>query len=305
MTQQRTRESSQTLGLIGLGRMGRPMGQRLADAGYRLVVTDVRPAAISEFISAVPQARVAEAPDAFGDVDTLITMLPDSDAVDAALLHRPGAAASLARGCCVIDMSSSQPQRSRALAARLAESGIDFLDAPVSGGVARAQDGRLAVMVGGDAEVLASRRGILERLGSTITHVGGVGAGHAAKALNNYVSAAGLVATSEALHVATRFGIDPELMVDVLNASSGRNNTTENKARQFMLSGSFASGFALGLMAKDLGIAMGLGRDIGVPMRLGEGVSRLWNDAANVLPPDSDHTEMHRYLQPDQEPRQP
>ena len=134
-------------------------------------------------------------------------------------------------------------------------------------------------------------------MGSTIAYAGAAGAGHAMKALNNYVSAAGLVATVEALLVGDEFGLDPEVVVDVLNSSTGRNNTTENKVKQFMLSGAFNSGFALGLMAKDVRTAVELGDTMGVDMTLGRTVARLWAEAADELQAGADHTEMHRYLQ--------
>ncbi|HEY6355641.1 MAG TPA: NAD(P)-dependent oxidoreductase, partial [Burkholderiaceae bacterium] len=184
----------------------------------------------------------------------------------------------------------------RSLAARLADAGLDFLDAPVSGGVKRALDGSLAIMVGGDALVLESQRALLGCMGRTVTHVGPAGAGHAMKALNNYVSAAGLVATVEALHAGQRFGLDPAVMTDVLNGSTGRNNTTENKVKAFMLSGRYDSGFALALMAKDLGIATTLAAQVGRPMRLGDAVRAMWDEAAAALPAIADHTEMHRWL---------
>jgi 3-hydroxyisobutyrate dehydrogenase len=201
-------------------------------------------------------------------------------------------------GTVVIDMSSSAPLRTRALAARLAAAGLRFLDAPVSGGVKRALDGSLAIMVGGDAAVFESQRTLLGWMGRTLTHVGAAGAGHAMKALNNYVSAAGLVATVEALHAGRRFGLDPAVMTDVLNGSTGRNNTTENKVKPFMISGRYDSGFSLALMAKDLGIAMTLADDVGIPMRLGGLVRTLWDEAAGELGTAADHTEMHRWLTP-------
>jgi 3-hydroxyisobutyrate dehydrogenase len=133
-------------------------------------------------------------------------------------------------------------------------------------------------------------------MGKRIFHCGPLGAGHAMKALNNYVSAAGLVATVEALHAGRHFGLDPAVMTDVLNSSTGRNNTTENKVKAFMLSGRYDSGFALALMAKDLGIAMTLGSQVGSPMRLGDALRTMWEEAADALGAAADHTEMHRWL---------
>ncbi|MGH8141286.1 MAG: NAD(P)-dependent oxidoreductase, partial [Steroidobacteraceae bacterium] len=200
------------------------------------------------------------------------------------------------RGAVVLDMSSSEPERSRRLGAALAQLGLEYLDAPVSGGVGKAQAGTLAILVGGQAAVLERCRALLQAMGGSVLHIGAAGAGHAAKALNNYVSAAGLVATVEALHVGARFGIDPAVMTAVLNASSGRSNTSENKVRQFMLSGTYGSGFALQLMNKDLKIAQALSDSVGYPMRLGTACAAIWDEAARRSTATTDHTEMYRFL---------
>ena len=291
--------AGQTIGFVGLGMMGRPMAARLHGAGHRLAVHDISPEARAAFVADYPGTVDAAGLDGLAGASVVILMLPNSDIVDATVLGARGLADVLESGATIIDMSSSEPLRSQALAKAIAGRGIRFLDAPVSGGVRRAVDGTLAIMCGGDAEVFEACKSLLAAMGRTITHVGPVGAGHAMKALNNYVSAAGLVATVEALHVGARFGLDPEVMTDVLNSSTGRNNTTEVKVKPFMLSGKFDSGFALRLMAKDLGIAMGLGSAIGEPMRLGEEVLKIWRDAAEKLPASADHTEMYRFLQRD------
>jgi 3-hydroxyisobutyrate dehydrogenase len=228
-------------------------------------------------------------------------MLPNSAIVEHVLLGggAHGWASRLASGAVVIDMSSSEPERSRRLGATLEERGFAYLDAPVSGGVKKAKEGTLAILVGGRAEVLARCRPVLEAMGTSVLHIGSAGAGHAAKALNNYVSAAALAATVEALHIAQRFGIEPEVMTDVLNASTGRSNTSENKVKQFMLSGTYASGFALQLMNKDLKIARTLAQSVGYPMTLGVTCTALWDEAAQRSTPATDHTEMYRLLSGD------
>lgn len=287
------------IGFIGLGMMGYPMAHLLAQAGHTLAVMDLNSATASRFVTEHNGAVVAADVKDLHDADIAITMLPDSNAVEAMVLGssgKPGLRELLRRGATVVDMSSSEPMRSRELAKTLAASGVNYLDAPVSGGVKRAMDGSLAVMVGGDADVLAQCEDVLKTMGKNLTHVGPHGAGHAMKALNNYVSAAGLVATVEALHVGKAFGLDPDLMVSILNSSTGKNNTTENKAKQFMLSGAFDSGFSLSLMAKDLGISMGLGRAMNYPMQLGEDVLQIWRDANQTLGKGADHTEMYRFL---------
>jgi len=287
------------VGFIGIGKMGAPMAARLHAAGHPLQVHDARVEVAQAFADAHAGVQLARTLDSLAASDVVITMLPDSASVEAVVLGDETERALihlLRKGSLLVDMSSSAPLRTRALAARLDAAGLEFLDAPVSGGVKRARDGTLAIMVGGDPAVFQARGVLLGCMGRTLTHVGPAGAGHAMKALNNYVSAAGLVATVEALHAGQRFGLDPAVMTDVLNGSTGRNNTTENKVKAFMLSGRYDSGFALALMAKDLGIAMTLGAQVGSPMRLGDAVRALWDEAAAALPPTADHTEMHRWL---------
>ncbi|WP_213991081.1 NAD(P)-dependent oxidoreductase [Sodalis sp. dw_96] len=284
------------IGFCGLGMMGTPMMQCLADAGYTLCLGDAdrrRQESLMDRLHAGP----LDAAHAAG-LDALITMLPNSDIVENVLLGdpSPGLASMLPKGAVVIDMSSSEPARSRRLGARLNEMGLNYLDAPVSGGVKKAVVGELAILVGGEAAVLDRCRPLLAAMGKSILHIGAAGSGHAAKALNNYVSAAGLLATVEALHIAEGFGIDPAVMTDVLNASTGRSNTSENKVKQYMLSGAFNSGFALQLMNKDLRIGQALARDLNYPMRFGAVCAQLWDEAARRAEPDADHTEMYRLV---------
>jgi 3-hydroxyisobutyrate dehydrogenase len=284
------------VGFIGLGMMGTPMVQCLAGSAFELYLDDADAARVDTLTAQTGGQRL-QAENA-AELDVLITMLPNSAIVESVLLGdgANGWANRLAKGAVVIDMSSSEPERSRKLGATLEERGLAYLDAPVSGGVKRAKEGTLAILVGGDAQVLARCKALLDAMGTSVLHIGAAGSGHAAKALNNYVSAAGLAATVEALHIAQRFGIEPEVMTDVLNASSGRSNTSENKVKQFMLSGTFASGFALQLMNKDLKIARALGQSVGYPMTLGATCAEVWDEAAQRSTPSTDHTELYRLL---------
>ena len=287
------------LGFIGLGMMGYPMASLLHRAGYPLTVFDVAQTQVTRFLTEHSGAEEASNLEGFSEVEVVITMVPGSDVVDPIVLGQAGQRGLvdiLPPGAIVIDMSSSQPIRSRALAQTLNRRELHFLDAPVSGGVKRAREGSLAIMVGGDEAQFQRRHDLFKCMGQVITYVGGPGAGHAMKALNNYVSAAGLVATVEALLVGQEFGLDPAIMTDVLNSSTGKNNTTENKVKQCMLSGLFDSGFSLQLMTKDLGTAMKLGDLLGWNMSLGQEVLRVWSEAASALEKSADHTEMYRYL---------
>lgn len=281
-----------TVAFIGLGRMGRPMAARLVAAGYALQVHDksggVRLAGARAFASAREAAAGAA---------LLITMLPDGKGVRQALLGRTGAAGALARGSLVIDMSSCDPAGTQKLGRELAERGIELLDAPVSGRVDGARSGTLTIMAGGRAAALNRARPVLEVLGQRLFHAGPLGAGHAVKALNNHIAAAGTLAAFEAVIVGRAFGLDPALMTEIFNASAGRNSTTENKVRQQVLSGAFASGFQLALMAKDVGIAAELARSLGVDAPLTRKAREVWRAAERALPQGADHTEIYRYLE--------
>ena len=225
---------------------------------------------------------------------TLITMLPDGDAVREAVME---ALPTLPSGAIVVDMSSSDPIGTRKLGAALAAKDVSLIDAPVSGAVMGARNASLAIMAGGDKAAFRKVLPVLQALGKDIVHVGSLGAGHAVKALNNYLGAAGTVAGFEALLIARGFGLDPDPMLQAINASTGRNYTTERKIPRQILTGAFASGFKLALMAKDVGIAAALARDLGIAAPYLEATLRLWRDAAKGLPKQADHTEIYRWLE--------
>lgn len=286
---------SDRIGFIGLGNMGTPMAARLAEAGHLLTVTDAAPGVADTFAAGHPGAQVADGNASFARVRTLILMLPDSAVVEK-VLEGDGLADALPAGCLVIDMSSSEPLRTRALAARLAARGLSLLDAPVSGGVRGALAGTLSVLVGGAPADLERAEPLLRAMAGTIVPVGGTGCGHAAKALNNLVSAATVSITSEVLALGEAFGIAPETMTQVLNSSSGRSNTSENKVARFMTSGTFDSGFSLRLMSKDVDIAVALAGSLRRPAELAAHVADQWRSAARSVPPKTDHTAMYALL---------
>ena len=196
-----------------------------------------------------------------------------------------------------MDMSSSDPIGTRSLGEELIAAGIAFIDAPVSGGVRRAVNGTLAIMVGGDGATIHRVQPLLSAMGNSIFRTGALGSGHAMKALNNYVSAAGLVAAVEALQVGRKFGLDPALMADILNVSSGKNNTTELKLKQFIISETFDDGFPLRLMAKDVRTADDMAHALGIATPLADLCAGLWDAAARELNEKANHTEMIRYMQ--------
>jgi 3-hydroxyisobutyrate dehydrogenase len=283
---------------VGLGRMGLPMARRLLAAGYEVCGYDAAEQARAAFAatdggdglvatSAVEAARGAAA---------VVLMLPTS-AIVADVLVDAGLLEALEPGVVVVDMGSSEPLRTRAFAELAAGLGVELIDAPVSGGVRGAIDGSLTIMVGGPADAAEACRELLETLGSTVRHVGPVGAGHALKALNNLLSATHLLASCEALTVARRFGLDPRVVVEVVNASTGRSASTERKLPEFILTESYDAGFAMALMIKDLGIAVALGEELGSAPALGRRALALWQQAAEALGGDADHTEIARWVE--------
>ena len=286
--------SSGKLAFIGLGAMGEPMAAHLAEAGLLQAVADARPDAVRAFCAQHTGVQAAATPaQACDSAEAVITMLPTSAIVAQVVFGPEGIAVAARRPRLLVEMSSGEPTATREIGGRLQPLGIAMLDAPVSGGVARARQATLAIMAGGDAALLDIVRPALQRLGR-ITHVGTLGAGQALKALNNMASAAGLLIASEVLWLAQRFGLEPALVVDVLNASSGMNNATQSKLRQFVLSGSYASGFGLDLMVKDLDIAVGIAESLGAQAPLSQTCLQLWREAAGQLGPGRDHTEIAR-----------
>jgi 3-hydroxyisobutyrate dehydrogenase len=279
------------IGFVGIGAMGDPMAACLIAAGYPVTVFDSRAARIDEFVAAHGGSRAASLAALAEDSDIVIMILPDSAIVTEVLFGDGGLAPALRPGTVVIDMTSGVPAVTVSLSERLAQQDVVLFDAPVSGGVPRAITGKLTIMAGGDAKDIDAALPVLEAMGS-VTKTGAVGTGHAMKALNNLVSSGGFLIGIEALLIGSRFGIDPATMVDILNVSTGMNNSTQKKFKQYVLSRKFDSGFALGLMVKDLSIALGIARDEGVNAPFAGLCRDLWAGAGAVLGPQADHTAM-------------
>jgi 3-hydroxyisobutyrate dehydrogenase len=284
------------VGFVGLGNMGAPMAVRLARAGYGLIVADASADAVARFTSEVRCERASSLRELGASCRVIITMLPDGKVVRQVLLGPDGVVAGLGPESVVIDMSSSSPVGTRELSGELVARRIALIDAPVSGGVRKAVDGTLAIMVGGDGAVVKRCGALLEVLGRVFA-TGATGSGHAMKSLNNYLSAANLAVAAEAMLAGERFGLDPAVMISILNASTGRNSATEHKYPSFVLPRNFASGFALGLMAKDLRLALELARATDAPASLLAACSQLWSDAEGELGFRADNTEIVKYLE--------
>lgn len=283
------------LAFIGLGQMGMPMATNLAQAGYAVAGYDVSPEARTAFAAATGGVAVETIAEAATGAEVAITMLPTSAIVRSVLVDG-GLLEALPDGTLLIDMSSSEPLVTRELAEAARASGVRLIDAPVSGGVVGAQGGTLTIMVGaGDGE-LAEATPLFDVLGGKVVHAGGVAAGHALKALNNLLSGTSLLVTSEAVKIGERFGLDPQVMIEAINTSSGRSFSTELKFPRYVLPETYDSGFGLRLMAKDMRIAVALGEQLGVPGALGAASTGLWEQACDALPPDADHTEIARWV---------
>jgi 2-hydroxy-3-oxopropionate reductase len=277
-----------SLGLVGLGIMGRPMARNLMKAGYALTVHDVNRAAVEELAAegaaaAASPRQVAEA------VEVLVTMLPDSQDVRDVYLGPGGAFEALRPGWLAIDMSSISPSTSRDLAARAAEAGAEMLDAPVSGGDKGAIAGTLSIMVGGTEAAFERARPILAAMGKTIVHCGPAGAGQVVKVCNQVVVAVVIEAVSEALVLGTKAGVDPARIVEVLQGGLAATKVLELRNDK-MLSGRFDPGFRIRLHLKDLKNALELGREIGVAIPAAAQVEQFMRAMAATGRGEYDHS---------------
>ena len=272
---------------VGIGNMGWPMAARLVRAGFEVAVTDAVAGRAKAFVDQVGGNAVVSLAEAAKETEVLVTMLPTSahvvSVVDEIL-------PSQSSGKILVDMSSGAPAVTQKIAGDLGVIGVSVVDAPVSGGVSRAVTGELAIMTGGDAAALDRVDPLLRAMGTTIHRIGPVGAGQAMKALNNLVSAGGFLMAVEALVIGQQFGLDPSVMTDVLNASTGMNNSTQKKLKQFVLSRKFDSGFGLDLMVKDLSIALEVGRNGSAPTPFSALCREMWASAASMLGKGQDHT---------------
>jgi 3-hydroxyisobutyrate dehydrogenase len=278
-----------SVSLVGLGALGTPIASRLGAAGLDLTVYDIDSAKVRE-LAAATGARVAYRPEDLSGAEFYVCLLPDSNVVESVMLGERGLFEVVKAGSLIIDMGSSDPRRTRQLAGSASARGIHFVDAPVSGGLARARTGTLTVMFGGPHDLLDRARPVFEPIAESIIRVGEVGAGHAMKALNNLLSAIGLSAAAEIMEIGRRFGLEPHTVLEVLNRSTGGNNATQTKFAQYVLSETYASGFRLSLMVKDMSTAVDLGADCGVRLPLSDVCLDQWRAAAALLPNDADQT---------------
>ena len=274
------------VGFIGLGAMGSVMAPLIVSAGYHVFGYDIH----TKIDKSSGIKQVSNIRD-LSNLDVIIFMLPDgkivADVTDELLQNNIKSI--------LIDMSSSDPRDTKQLGKKLKIKDIKFLDAPVSGGVSRAKIGELMIMAGGNEDHIKSVQELLSVMGK-VQYAGPLGSGHAIKALNNYVSAAGLIASFEALATARSFGIEPDNFLKIINGATGKNNTTEVKLDKFVISEKFNSGFALDLMVKDVSIADSLIKDLSADKPLSENVSNYLSKSLAELGKNSDHTEVYKVL---------
>jgi 3-hydroxyisobutyrate dehydrogenase len=280
------------IGFIGIGTMGEPMAANLARAGHDVLLYDLDPARTAAVADAIGAA--AGSLGELAGCEFVVCMLPTSDDVQQALVRAEGGAflAKVQPGTVVIDMSSSEPNKTRETGAILAQKSVAMIDAPVSGGVMRARDATLTIMIGSDDPAAIDRaEPMLQAMGRQLFRVGRLGAGDAMKAANNYAAAATYAATAEALTMGKAFGLDPAQMVAIMNVSTGRSFVSELVMQEHVVTGAYATGFALALLAKDVGIARRLGEELGLDAPVSELVDERMKLAAEKCGPRADHSE--------------
>jgi 3-hydroxyisobutyrate dehydrogenase len=279
------------IAFLGLGAIGTPMAARIAGAGLPLTVWN-RTAARADEFAREHGARHAKTPaEAVRDADVVITCLPTSRDVASLLDGSVGVLAGMRDGATLVDCTSGDPATSRVIRDRLAARGIGFIDAPVSGGTTGAHKGTLTIMVGGNAAVLDRVRPVLETFGQKIVHCGDVGAGDAVKAINNALLATHILAAAEGLAALVKLGVDPRVALDVINASSGRSNTSMNLFPERVVTRAFPRTFRLALLEKDVGIAAEVARETRVPAPVLQLTADLFRIARGELGETADHVE--------------
>lgn len=279
------------IAFLGLGDIGGLMAAHLAREPFDLVVWN-RTASKADRFTREHKARVAPTPAAaVRNADVVITCLPSSVEVEAVLHGENGMLESLRNGAVLVDCTSGDPPTSRSIAAELRERGVDFIDAPVSGGTIAAKSGSLTVMWGGDAAVFERVRPVIEAFGKKIVHAGPVGSGDALKAVNNALLAVHILSTAEGLAVLVKAGVDPKVALEVINASSGRSNSSENLIPQRVLTRAFPRTFRLALLDKDIGIASVLAEDLNARTPVISLAAKRFHEARELLGEEADHVE--------------
>ena len=261
------------IGFVGLGIMGKPMAKNLLKAGYDLTVFDINQEAVNEVVAAGGVAAKT-AKDVAAQSEAVITMLPNSPHVKTAVLGENGVLEGAKPGLILIDMSSIAPLAAQEVAAAVAKQGVEMLDAPVSGGEPKAIDGSLSIMVGGKQEIFDRCVELLSKMGKSVVRCGDIGAGNTTKLANQIIVALNIAALSEALVLATKAGVDPELVFNAIRGGLAGSTVMEAKA-PMILAGNFKPGFKIDLHIKDLANAIETGHEVGVPLPLTSSVMEI------------------------------
>ena len=278
---------SQTIGVIGLGNMGCNMAATLTNKSFSILGFDV-----SDNARKIAADRGIETTNNLSDLSercsVVILSLPKAEHVEAVCLGNDGLATQLATGSIIIDTTTSTPDTSRKVAKELAQQGIAFLDTPVSGGPAGAAAGTMSMVIGGDLNTYNSVLPILEAMSSVRTHVGDVGAGNIAKIANNMLAAAHLITTAEALTLAEKAGVDPAKVLEAINVGSGRSGASQAMYPTWVMNKAYNSGFTMGLMRKDVGLAKALTQELGLTLPMAMQTAELWEASSSQLVDDKD-----------------
>ena len=283
------------VGFVGLGIMGKPMVRNLRNAGYSLTVYDVVGSAMEELVTegAIGASSAREAAEASS---VTITMVPDSPQSEAAILGPDGVLEGASAGNGIIDMSSIAPGMSQKIGAACDAAGVDFLDAPVSGGEPKAIDGTLAVMVGGRQSVFDKYRGLLEVMGGSVVLCGGYGAGNTTKLANQIIVAINIEAVSEALVLARKAGLDPSVVYEAIKGGLAGSTVLDAKG-SMMIEGNFTPGFRVKLHQKDLNNALITGKELGVPLPVTALVQQMIGSLMNEGKGDNDHAAIANFIE--------
>lgn len=283
------------IGFIGLGIMGKPMSKNILKAGYELVVYNRSQDAVSELVAA--GAHAVDSPKAVAELaDIIITMLPNSPQVKEVVLGEKGVIEGAKPGTIVIDMSSIAPLVSREIAAKLAEKGIEMLDAPVSGGEPKAIDATLSVMVGGKQEVFDSCYTLMRTMAGSVVRTGDIGAGNVTKLANQVIVALNIAAMSEALVLASKAGVEPELVYQAIRGGLAGSTVLDAKA-PLVLDRKFNPGFRINLHIKDLTNVLETSHEIGTPLPLTAAVMEMMQALKVDGMGDLDHGALIRYYE--------
>ena len=282
------------IGFIGLGIMGRPMAKNLIKAGYKLVVYD-RYAPFDD-IKALGAEGASSSRDVASRCDLVITMLPNSPHVKDAILGKDGIAEGIKAGSVVVDMSSIAPAASKEAGEALKAKGVSFIDAPVSGGEPKAIDGTLAIMAGGEKAAFEKVKPVLEKMGSSVVHVGELGAGNVTKLANQIIVALNIAAVSEAFTLAVKAGVDPQRVFDAIKGGLA-GSTVMNAKVPMILDGNFKPGFRIELHIKDLQNALDTAHELGVPVPLTAEVMETMQALRNDGFAANDHGAIVRYYE--------